>query len=61
MHKSNIIVFPGAEAAAQPKPARPSRPAGDLGMRILLGVEAVVTAVIGLGIVTCTVAVLFLV
>ncbi len=65
MTKSNIIVFPGTpaveEAAVLPESAEYARPGMDLGQRIVTAVEAAVTAVIGLCIVTCTVAVLFMV
>lgn len=65
MTKSNIIVFPGAaaveEAAVLPEAAERSRSGADLGQRVVTAVEAAVTALIGLCIVTCTVAVLFMV
>ena len=65
MTKSNIIVFPGTaaveEAAVLPEAAERSRSGADLGQRVVTAVEAAVTALIGLCIVTCTVAVLFMV
>ena len=63
MTKSNIIAFPGIPAEAPaPLPEAPSRRScGTFGRRLVTALEAAVTAVIGLCIVTCTVAFLFLV
>ena len=59
MTHSNIIVFPGT-AAAEPNvlPQAPERPRRHIRGNLIAAVEAVVTAVIGICVITCTLAVL---
>lgn len=65
MTKSNIIVFPGSATAEQAavlhEAAAPCTRRETAAKNLVTAVEAAVTAIIGLCIVTCTVAILFMV
>lgn len=62
MTKSNIIVFPGtaaAEPVVQPQAVEGPRPSAR--KNLVTAVEAVVTAAIGICVITCTLAILAMV